>query len=245
MNENDQVLIEAYLNGQLTTEQKLDFEKRCEEDQAFRNSFEEEKQIYLALNDREAYDFIVKTREVLIRNEVNRSILSGTKRISLFLAVCTVLVIAVYLFYSSPGSSAPQDLYRQFFEPYPMVLSERGPGENRFSALIGAYDRGAWTEVQSELEQVSGDDLPGALKDLYLSIALLGQGDGVRAEEILTKYLDSPADSIYQYTIEWYLALALLKNGKTETAKTLLEDLEDKVNSTKARERIKALLKAI
>lgn len=245
MKGTDQILIENYILGKLSTREEQEFIHRCQQDPEFRSAYDEEQLLVQVINDQAAQDFLTKTREVMIRDGKDPRFRFGMRRLSLLFLTCLIVLVGTLITLKHQKPSDPKALFHEFFEPYPMILTERGNGDEPFLVLIEAYDQTDWVTVQAELNRIPTGTLPGPLKDLYLSIALLGQDNASGAEKLLERYRQDPADGLYQHTLEWYLALAFLQNGKVDEARELLIRLSRDVTSASAVERINKLLRQL
>lgn len=237
----DQTLLEDYITGRLTEKQKQLVRDRCLVDPDFAADLQVEQRIYKVVGDQAAQTFLNTTKEVVdqVKSPIVRKI--DKKAISWLIAVTVAILAGIYFFLNASKATNSTQLYAEFFEAYPMVLSQRGSEEQRFQHLINAYDQAEWSVVEQELAKLSAIDLPMPLQDLYGAIALMEQNKADQAVGLLKKYLSNPTDNLYQHTLEWYLALAYLKTGDSSNTKSILQDLNKKVESTRLRNHILSL----
>ena len=235
---NDRELIEQYLLGKLTAIQESDFEERCHNDLAFGKRFREEAILFKAVKDMEAREYLQKVDEVLGDVSSQSAKLKRVGFISIFVAAAAMILILIGLFFVLPNGADSSQLYSDYFEPYPMLISNRGPDQKAAQQLVNAYDQSDWQQV---LELLPVETLTSSLNDLYRAIAHLGLEESEQAESILVKSLSNKVEAPLQNTIKWYLVQAHLQQAESSAAKILLEELSNGQISNGLRLKVDAL----
>ncbi|MBB4079590.1 tetratricopeptide (TPR) repeat protein [Lewinella aquimaris] len=131
-----------------------------------------------------------------------------------------VFGIFLWLMYDTFGQQTPDELYTEYFTPYPNVFTDVPPeteGESDLQRILYDYDRGDYHTAYEELLPTA-DAYPAA--PLYLGVSALALGDPARAREWFER-----VDPLGPYAdaAEWYRALALMGTGDTGTARVQLE----------------------
>ena len=113
----------------------------------------------------------------------------------------------------------PEIKFENYFEAYPMVLSQRGTNDQ--STLIQAYQNRDWDQVLPLIRNWQVQEPNNELVKLYLGIAALGANNlTVAIEQLGNLVKDKPQ---VEEQARWYLALAFWQNGNNTEAKEMLE----------------------
>lgn len=218
-------LIQDYLMGQLSANDKMAFENRLTTDSVFAKQYNEEKILFDVVKDHGAIDFMSTVEDVMRHENIQLSPIPLYKRriVQCIAASMLVLIAAVFLFQNKEESSTK--LFTKYYEAYPMVLTQRNEASSIQQDIITAYGLKQWSTVSSLLEQSGTDVLPQPLADIYRAITKLELEDSQAAVAVLEKYNTQPADQLYQHLIEWYMALALLKDGRRTESKERLKTI--------------------
>lgn len=238
-------LIEAYLTGRLNDDQKREVELRCERDTTFAMQLKEERLIYEVVSDKPSQTFLRTVNQVLAKEKKIVSKRLEWSRKVLFFAASLLLLVCLIYFIRPAEKPDLETVYSEFFQPYPMVLSQRGPESQSWTKMVKFYEERQWEMVEQEIVKLSPDVLPTPLQDLYWAISMMEQDKASDAINLLKNYQNNPTDQLYQSTIEWYLSLAYLKSEDSSGAKSILKDLREKVDSKKLRENIDQLLSVL
>jgi tetratricopeptide (TPR) repeat protein len=240
-------LIESYLQGSMTAEERENFERQMQNDA----SLQEEVFLHKALEDdlpgESELEFQKKLEDVDKSWKRPESGKSGGKVVSFQVwavaAILIVLIGAVFftdIFKSS--TSDPQQLFASNFEPYQMILNTRsgqnleGNKQEQLNEALEAYAQKKYTKAASIFEDLTSDNADQELYELYAAVSRLAAGQAVTAAEKLEKLQSYSSPSLRQQ-IRWYLALAHLKSGQLEQAKKQLKKIgKDDFRYTEARD---------
>ena len=221
---DDLHLIEQYLLGKLPAPQLKEFHDRLQSDTEFSKLFEQENLIFRTVQDKASQNFLDKVDAVIAMK-----VASDEKRspfINRYVWLAAAAVILLFgLFYFGSEDLTTDELFATHFEPYPMVLSQRGDQESVIRDLINAYDAHQWHEVIKSLDFLPEKVLPSELNDLYVAVAYLGAYSPKQAIAKLEKYSLRSAGAMMQPTILWYLSLAQIQSGDRLKAKETLTAL--------------------
>lgn len=216
-------LLNGHFEGSLTNEEQLAFGRLLESDPDFL----------------EAYNFRNKLKTALIQSE--RKALKdklrqyeSRKRVFAFnwkYAAAAVLILCFGGYFLFQKAAGPQDLYAQYYEAYPNVISpivradpsEESLEQKAFVAYESKEFRKA-VDLFSELYQSNQQEY--AL--FYKAIAILETGEQVPAAiEIFERTNWTEA---YKDKSLWYLALSYLKQSDERRAKEVLQKLAHESN---------------
>ena len=143
-------------------------------------------------------------------------------RTILAIAATLLLLIAAGWFMMKPDK-VEGDLFATYFEPYPMLVTQRGETAEVFAnheAAIEAYEEGRYAEAA---ELFTSGRMPAVIQ-LYSGISYLASDNYVRALDMLQP-LTNNADIAEQ--AQWYLALTYLKLNDMEHCRLWLGRMID------------------
>lgn len=241
---DDQDLIEDYYQNRLSEKEIKSVEERCHRDPVFGAMVRQERLIREAIGDRAAQDFVTKTGTVIRRSGVDNRV-AGKGRLRWWLLAASFLVIVLVYFLSRESTSDLSELYADYYEPYPFILSRRGLEEDRIKLLTNAYEEGQWRKVETEIQTIPDSVLIAPMRDLYLAVALLEQDRPEDARNLLLSYRDVPLDDLYQDILEWYLALVYLREGDLTGTKEILAGLNSRLPEGALRRKVSGLLQEL
>ena len=219
-------LIEAYLAGELQGEKLQSFEDQLSNDSELAKEVTLHRELQAALADQETIELENSLLE--IRRELDKESEKATviplRTSSRWLIAASILVLiaaAAYLLW--PGQE--QNLYADFFEPYPNYLTTRTDNQNTtLGAAINAYQNRDYTTALGHFQELLAEDTKRTDIRFYIGIcqAELDQAEAALSsfQEVITK-----ADNTYTGPAKWYKALAHLKVNQNDQAKSLLNEL--------------------
>jgi hypothetical protein len=241
---DDQDLIEDYCQNRLSEKDSKSVEERCRRDPEFDARVRQERLIREATGDKAAQDFVVKT-DTVIRRSGGNDRMAGKGRLHWWLLAASFLVIVLAYFLSRESTADLSELYAEYYEPYPFILSRRGLDEDRIKLLTNAYEEGQWRKVETEIQTMPDSVLIAPMRDLYLAVALLEQDRPEEARNLLQSYRDVPVDDLYQDILEWYLALVYLRDGDLTGTKEVLAGLNSRLPEGALRRKVSQLLQEL
>ena len=232
-------LIQDYLDGRLTEEQKVEFKHRLENESEFKQEKESLERIEKELSILGAENFkgrVQQFEEDFKSTQIEHR-LKPARSLNTYYAIAASLVLAVaagYLLFMSPQSS-PESLYQSYYSPYEDMILERGNSESPqgLQEAMNAYNEGNF-EISSAkfitfLDQ--NPDQNGVW--LYLGIAQSETGEYNKAEASFTK---ARANDQFAQQAMWYNAMSYLKQGKKDKAINQLKEIQNLSNHYKEKE---------
>jgi len=222
--------IERYLDRSLTAAEKLWMEKRLEEEPDLKSKFGEHKQLIEGIR----YSHIQNRLEQLRALENSLPPISKetkTKEVFMFwkpLAAAATVMLLVTVYYLVNQTPSPQDLYARRFQPYPNVFEPTVRGNvnavDQRTAAFRAYDQGDYVTASRLFTELNTNKTePGILLLLGNSNLILG-----KTEEAQNNFLSLIMNfDELEAQAKWYLALSYLKQGESEKANLILQELSD------------------
>lgn len=240
--ENDiYILIDRYLAGELSAEERKSFEERIKND----SDFAEKVLLYRSVTENLRSNFSGQEEEKRLRETllaISEEEISGksARVVSLrwyhWAAAASIALLAVIWFYTDTRT-LPQ--YSQYAFHEPLALAERGDDSLKYRAEV-AFNSGNYHQSIDYFNELLEHDPQNRELQLYKGIGLIELGKFQDAELILNDVRNS--DSVYKDKATWYLALSALKQKDYTKCKTLLEQLpEDSEDYARAKELLKKL----
>tara|TARA_A100000171_G_C2137633_1_gene151652 strand:- start:3922 stop:4947 length:1026 start_codon:yes stop_codon:yes gene_type:complete len=231
-------LIDAYLNGNLDTNEMLDFDDRLKSDPEFQLEFQEVKLIKNITREEVKSKVLqsLKNQEASIQSlQITKTHTTMKKYISIAATLLLIVSLSYFGLFSGTSEVDGSKIFGEYYEAYTNVASgiERGSAvdltdlKNR---AYYAYDLGSYEEAERGLTQLVETE-KNADNYFYLGISHIETGNLDAAINDLNVVLNNY--SKYTDQAQWYLALTLLKNGSTDEALSNLVDLSVKGESYK------------
>jgi len=224
MNPPTQQQIEDYLLGRLTEAECKTLEAQLKQQPALKEELKIQQLILdqiEAIGDRDMKKKLLAIKASRILKENGSSRRSILFRLGAVAAAIALLVIGYLLFLSPP---APQKLFAEYYEAYPLPFASREVGEEgiaRLGALYRQKDyKAALPLIQALLESTPAD----SRLLLARGIAQLNLGE---LEESIKSFnlLINSQDPLYMDQAQWYMALVRLKLNDVESAKEILRKI--------------------
>jgi tetratricopeptide (TPR) repeat protein len=228
----DMEWIERYLNPDLSKEEKQWMEKRLEAEPKLKSKYQKHKQLIAGIRYSHLQNKLTQLKDLEsimppLEEEQSYSFDFANIWKPLAAAASLAIVITAYILINQPPK--PDELYAQYFKPYPNVFEPtvRSTEPGRLSKrTLGfrAYDQGNYTKAANYFNEALKEQKdPGIL--LLLGNANLIIGNVKEAQNnFLTLIKDfDELDS----QAKLYLGLSYLKEGNTDKAKLILQELEN------------------
>jgi len=267
MNEHttDIELIEKFLNGKMTVEEKVLFDDRQAKDEAFkallsdmdmliegitvsaaRTSKEEKLERLKFFNEIvDMEDRLAAEETVAATNDQpnrERIIPIYQKPWALATAACLALAVTVSIVWMQQRPPQNERLYATYFQTFDSPgsgLTRGANEENLKTKAYDAYDNGRYEDAIRLFNQVL-TQVDDPISHLCLGNSLLAVGRYEEAEHTFDHMVENHVDLVTQ--ARWYLALTYLKEAKMERAKaTLWEISTSSTYGEKARKLLKEL----
>jgi|GEM_PF-5366628 len=219
MTENEDILIQKYLNGELNADQELEFRNALLKDERLRRNLELIKNVQHAIKN-DPSEFKEKVKHIFTKKQ-NHYIIKW----SLF----TILTILIFFFiYKTKIDRQPLDhskIYAEYFEPYPDNITTRNEGDNtKLAKLLAAYSENDYQLINFE-ELLLNYETHSDTIIFFLANALMVEKRYIEAQTILEK--SDFKQSIYQIQSQYYLGLIYLKLGDISKARDIFLKLSN------------------
>lgn len=232
MEEQDYILFEDYISGELSKGESTAFESRLKSDSEFKNAFNTYKEASEFLE----HEFGNEEESIAFKNNL-KSISDSyfeekttSKKVIKFnfykyaIAACVALFMGIFIFnqFSNPS-------YDDFMTYDTVSLTVRGNQEELKTKAEETFNKKNFSEAETYFTQLLELDNSNQELALYKGVTLLEQDKFDEADALFGKL--SKSNSVFKNKGIWYLALSKLKQKEyDECAKilnTISEDVED------------------
>jgi tetratricopeptide (TPR) repeat protein len=230
-------LIEAYLLGSLTEEQRSELQHMQQHDPDFQAKMEEQQSLWEAVGPSEVNSFREMVGEVLAERSAARGktgSLHFSRRILVIAAALGLLLAAIWWLYKPAPDLGARQFARHFSPPPAGSLFRDAAAEPLSGAQPAAqqivdslYRRGNYPQALKQL-LAYGEQYPDARSSDYyflLGVLYLSTDHAAEARAALER-----VEVGHPYDKKWYLALSYLKTGDLAAAEDLLDELIPSAN---------------
>lgn len=241
----DHALIQKYYLNTISDLEKQELERKLEQSNAFKETFELVGTLSNTLVREEANvlkQLLQKEEEQYKLQTFPQKNATWSRLYWWFIAIGILLGILFLWKFLQPKAPVSEVIYAQYFEPYPntLVLEDRNSSvTNTTQQAFIAYEKGKFKEAALLFERLSTSNTSDVL--FYEAIALLSIQEPKKSITKLQTVLNNP-DSRYSEQAKWYLALAFIANNEQEQAIPLLKAIQKSTSSYKQREAEKILI---
>lgn len=226
---------ERYESSTMSQEERVAFEERLRQEEDFRNSFEDFRQMQSGIKAFGYQQFAAQLQSWDEEHDTDADeqvrTLSFSRWYYWAAAVAVIMVATISWWQLSPGQN--EQLYTAYFQPYPDVLTSRGENENALNTAMIAYESGEYSEAitlfRQLLEGNGSTEAQGNELRFYLAQAYLSTESYDLAQQLLEDLQNVDQFGLKEAS-QWYLALAYLKQGDSDTAVRLLQQIKASPN---------------
>lgn len=230
--ENDIALIESYLQGELSAEEKRAVEQRLARETDFKLLFEDTRTMIEGLGAIRHKGLLGRIDELekdlgnpLESKKEARVVYWSVQRIAAVFIGLAIVAITSWYVLKGDGSVDGAALYEEYYTTYMNVFKPSTRGEEEQTLMVetfGAYDQGAYDTAAGLFDRLLEEDNRAFVR-FYAAITYLENNENEKATDLLTILMRERGDFETQAT--WYLALNYLKTENYDNAKSLLEGL--------------------
>lgn len=263
----DEVLIDKYLDGELSGMELEEFEKRLAREEDLMVSLQIEKGLREIHRENDVLDFREEVGAVIESMKVRDGSVIGGKdpaessgkkkdapvipiyrRSKVLLAAASVVLVAaiavVLYFISGQGGRSAAGLFAEFYEPYPAdgAVRSEGAGNDDEAKAMEYYASGNYKEATDLLKSLTLKHPRDDKFRFYYAISLIENDDLFSAQNELGEIAGEDT-GYFREQARWYLALVLIKQDQKDRAGELLEQIvaEKGYNANKAKGLLESL----
>lgn len=269
INEGTYELIERYLNGDLSGQELIDFEKQIESIPQLKEEIKINKELLAHFNEghvvnesdpslekfyesKETQAFKAKLNDTLADYKKKNTTIKPVAKVrklswkSIALAASVLLLIGFFFIQNIGTSSSPEDLFAANFVEEPLSLMTKGSTEDNIAAIEKFYNNKDYSQAEPLLETLMdtlSTNHPNWFNlKLSQGIVALKTDKNKVAQNIFNDLRNE--DSLDAPKADWYYILVLLKQGKAEEASQAIQSYLDNGGTYRSRE-LKEILEAL
>jgi len=227
-------LIDGYINGRLSSVERKSFDERLRNEMEFAALFQELKLVREAIrlramkNNFQALQSLEETLPTINTGEEVEATATQNNRLIAFnkwsVAAGVLLLIFTGGYFFLNVNLSSDEIYQQYYSVYPNMETERGlismgnnntpESNNPEKKAFTFYDAENYSAaIKAFKVLIKVDEKPKYY--FFLGNAYLANNQSEEAIEIFQTQKNIPSE--YQIRINWYLALAYLKSGDTDS----------------------------
>ena len=237
--------IDKYLQGQMSSMERAEFEARCKADAALSEAlagFATAEYAARRFARKARFDALTQAYEAMPQAEwVAPARTMNLRAYALAAAAALALLVAVFLSYQQFSPQSPAELYAANVEPFPLSF-QRGNSAASLQQLSQVYYQEKYPEAISLAQQLLADTAVQNKNKLSMCLGMSLLFDNQPAKAI-DAFQQVETVSSFIENAQWYTALAHLKMENTDAATPLLTQI---ANSTHyKRKEAKAILEEL
>lgn len=228
MEEQDYILYENYLSGDMPKEEMMSFEERLKTDSDFNNAFQLYKETSSFLKHtfekEDARNIFKENLQKISRAHFSKASDNQGKKTKPFnlykyaVAACVVLLFGLFMFnqFSTPT-------YSDYSNYGTISLTVRGENDALLQTAETAFNNKDFAKADKAFKSLIVLDENNAELKLYRAIANIELNNFETADTLLDSL--QKGNSVYKYKATWYLALSKLKQHETEECSAILKTI--------------------
>jgi tetratricopeptide (TPR) repeat protein len=219
MTEADEIQIEQYIQGSLSTEEMAAFKQRLSSDSALAEAYENSLAAHALIKEAGRME-LKETLESFEKKKGATKVRYLNKRRTSLIAATLLLCLGMYFMSDYFGSKTPEQVYESYFEMYaaPSTLRGDAPDETPYwDTAVAAYSNENYQEALTNFERAEST-IPNDKVAFYKSLCQLQLDDKYLNTTLHSLQKISNGTSDYREQALWYYALGSLKNGNKQEA---------------------------
>ncbi|MGO3182436.1 MAG: tetratricopeptide repeat protein [Aequorivita sp.] len=218
VNQETQELIDSYLLGRLDNVQLENFNERLKTDPGFSKILEEQKAMIKGVEEHNLRKSLDDYHTEIV--EVPKKRWLAPALVALAASVLILIGVSIWAIFNSDNTA--QKVFAENFRPDPGLPTTMGTASQyEFYYGMVSYKRKEYTEAISRWEPLYAAQPKNDTLVYFLGVANLANGNARQAENYL-KLANEKTESAFYEDIQYYLALAYLKENKIKEAKEIL-----------------------
>ncbi len=220
--ENRRNQVDRYVNGSMSAEEVDVFEQRMRENVALAEEVHLHRDVLAGMNHYFNLDLKKKLQEE--EERLKKKPINFYKWVGIAASIILVAVVAYFLLFT--GQTNPQQLYAQYYQPYPNIVNPTQRSDNSTENQgLRAYEAGKYDEALQVFNRQMAEGEEEAYQLFYAGIASLHTGNEDDAVSYFQEVIDWQ-DPTFTNPAQWYLALTHLKTGETQAAVRIFEEIK-------------------
>jgi hypothetical protein len=225
MNEERYIVFDQYLQNEMTTEEKTDFEKQLAEDSEFASEFETFKSVQFQLDNKFGFE---QEREAFKENlaqisdkhfNKNKPKVIGLK--AWYFAAAASVAVLFGLFFFNYNQNP---VFADYNHPEQASFSERGVADKTLKEAETAFNERKYNTAIPLFEGILKEKTTPEIQYFY-GVSLLEESNYKQAEAVFSEL--TAGTSVYKEKAKWSLALSKLKQKDYKACKEVLQTISE------------------
>lgn len=229
---NYELYLEKYLDGELTSSEKIWLEKEIDGNSYLQRELEFRREVNHLLVDEDLNHFTEQLEgayQDYQHKPFKRPFLSGTiiKKATAVGSVAASLIIAFTVYINTFKQLDNHELYERFFEPYEATIY-RSAGDDInmvFREAMKHYENKNYSQAVIWFEKALAQDSLHVPTNFYSGISYMETEKYSKANHSFEVILDQKNQLFYEHA-EWYLGFCYLMTDQSEKAENQFEKIE-------------------
>ena len=216
--------MERYLQDEMSSEEKMSFEKQMAGDELLAEKLKEMKLlaagIEIAAMKEQLSSYQLSIAEKPAEQKI-AVVAAFNRRLLMAASVIVLAAVAVWLFIMQGNKY--EKAYATYYKPDPGLMTAMGISDNyAFNKAMVDYKTGNYTKAIATWNSIKTGMPANDTLDYFIGAAEQANGNNDAALELLKKIADDPSKPFYKDAC-WYTGLALIKKGDLQEAIPYLE----------------------
>ncbi|MFH7003556.1 tetratricopeptide repeat protein [Flavobacterium bizetiae] len=222
MNEERYILFDQYLQGEMTVEEKDNFEKQLSEDHELSSEFETFKEVQLRLKTKFEFEDEREAFKANLTEISDKHFNTNKPKVVLmrpwyYAAAASVIILFGLFFFDYNNPS-----FADYDNPETASFVERGDTNQALIGAQTAFNDGKYAAAIPLFEEILKENKTPEIQYFY-GVALLEESKYPKAESVFNEL--KSGTSAYKDKATWSLALSKLKQKKYTECKEILETI--------------------
>ena len=222
MNEERYILFDQYLQGEMTVEEKDNFEKQLSEDHELFSEFETFKEVQLRLKTKFEFEDEREAFKANLTEISDKHFNTNTPKVVLmrpwyYAAAASVIILFGLFFFDYNNPS-----FADYDNPETASFVERGDTNQALIGAQTAFNDGKYAAAIPLFEEILKENKTPEIQYFY-GVALLEESKYPKAESVFNELRSGT--SAYKDKATWSFALSKLKQKKYTECKEILETI--------------------
>lgn len=217
-------LIEQYLSGTLSPEEKGRFEKRLQEDPEWAEKLREMQLLVMGIGEEDLKNKLQSFHEQMIAGTVERKQAPVRSLSRKWLAAASVLLIATLATWWLTGRKDPQEtLFTHYYSPDPGLPTTMSvAGNYQFDKGMVAYKARDYKDALAAWAEMARSEKANDTLNYFLGMTQLALRENEEALALLRPIANDANKSFYKDAC-WYTGLLMIRTGKPDSAAPYLQ----------------------